>query len=454
MRLQTPVLDERRVRDVRRMLLTDVAAPMAEYVASLTPAELADLLVELSPIELARLEPLVGTERVADAIAELDPSEAARLLLRFTRADAADILEEMEPDDAVDVVEELGDRDAADILAEMEVDEADEIRDLMAYPSDTAGGRMTPEYVAISPSLTVAVAMRQIRAQAPDAEQIYYIYVIDRADRLMGVVSLRDLVMADPQRRIGEVMRHQVIRVPAEVDQEAAARLLLDHDFLALPVVASDGRLLGVLTADDLADVLEEEATEDIERLGGSEPLDEPYLRAPLAQLFRKRVVWLMVLFLAGTYTTAVLQTFADTLDKAVALAFFIPLLIGTGGNVGSQIVTTVVRAMAVGDVSMGDLWHVWRREIVVSLCVGLVMGSAMFVRALTMGVDFHVGVIVAAAALIIVGWSASIAAILPLVLRRFHVDPAVVSAPLITTLVDGTGLFLYLTIARVVLGI
>jgi magnesium transporter len=313
---------------------------------------------------------------------------------------------------------------------------------------------MTPEFIAIPPNLTVAVAMRQIRAQAPDAEQIYYIYVIDRLDRLIGVVSLRDLVMADPQRRIEQIMRHQVIRVPAEVDQEAAARLLMEHDFLALPVVAADGRLLGVVTADDLADVLEAEATEDIERLGGSQPLDEPYLRASLGQIFRKRVVWLMVLFLAGTYTTAVLQTFAGTLDQVVALSFFIPLLIGTGGNVGSQIVTTVVRAMAVGDVAFGDLWRVWRRELVVGVCVGLVMGSAMFIRALTMGVDFHIGVIVAAAALIIVGWSASIAAVLPILLRRMKIDPAVVSAPLITTLVDGTGLFLYLTIARMVLGI
>ena len=454
MRLQTPLLDERRVRDIRRMLLADQAGPTADFVLSLNPAQLADLLVELAPVELARLEPLVGAERLADAIAELDPSEAARLLLRFTRANAADILEEMEPDDAADVVEVLEDRDAADILAQMDTEEADEIRELMAYPPDTAGGRMTPEFIAIPPTLTVAVAMRQIRAQAPDAEQIYYIYVVDRADRLMGVVSLRDLVMADPQRRIDEVMRRQVIRVPAEVDQEAAARLLMEHDFLALPVVASDGRLLGVLTADDLADVLEEEATEDIERLGGSEPLDEAYLRASLGQIFRKRVVWLMVLFLAGTYTTAVLQTFSNTLDQVVALAFFIPLLIGTGGNVGSQIVTTVVRAMAVGDISYGDLWRVWRREILLGGCIGLVMGTAMFVRALTMGVDFHIGVIVAAAALIIVGWSASIAAILPIILRRLRIDPAVVSAPLITTLVDGTGLFLYLTIARVVLGV
>ena len=451
MRLQTTHLAEHQLRELRRLLANhNGSAGMA--AASLTPHELADLLVTLQPAELVQLEPVIGVERLADAVAELDPAEAARLIVRFSRAHAADILEEMEPDDATDVVEELGDEDAQRILAEMEDDEAREIRELMVYPPETAGGRMTPDFVSISPDVTVAGAMRLIRAQAADAETIYYIYVTDRIGRLIGVVSLRDLVAADPLRRIGDIMRHQVLRVPAATDQEEAARLLLDHDFLALPVVDAEGRLIGMITADDVADVIEEEATEDIERLGGSQPLDEPYLTAPLSQIFRKRVVWLMVLFLAGTYTSAVLQLFSDTLSQVVALSFFIPLLIGTGGNVGSQIVTTVVRAMAVGDVAFRDLWRVLTREIIVSLCVGIVMATAIFIRSETMAVDATIGIVVALAAIVIVVWAAAVAAVLPLILRRLRVDPAVVSAPLITTLVDGTGLLLYLSLARVVL--
>jgi magnesium transporter len=249
-------------------------------------------------------------------------------------------------------------------------------------------------------------------------------------------------------------MRRQVIRVPADADQELAAGLLMDHDLIALPVVDDAGRLIGVLTADDLADVIEEEATEDIERLGGSQPLGEPYLSTAPLQLFRKRIVWLMVLFLAGTYTSAVLQIFSDTLSQVVALTFFIPLLIGTGGNVGSQIVTTLVRAMAVGDVEMRDIWRVLGREVLIGLCLGAVMAAAMFIRAETMGVQVDIALAVSLAAVFIVLWSASVAAILPMVLHRVGIDPAVVSAPLITTLVDGTGLFIYLSIARVVLGI
>lgn len=451
MRLRAPQID---VRRLRHLVAAGRALEAAQFAANLTTPELAELLLRLQPQELSALESHLGTERLADAVAELDPSEAARLIVRLSRADAADILEEMDPDDATDIVEELEEAEAEGILAEMRSSDATEIRELLTYPPDTAGGRMTPEFVCLSPSLTVAAAMRLFRAQAPDAETIYYVYVTDRQDHLLGVVSLRELIIADPQQLIESVMRRQVIRVPASADQEETARLLTEHNFLALPVVDEDGRLLGVVTVDDVADVLEEEATEDIERLGGSQPLDTPYLSASLGELFRKRIVWLLALFVAGIATSAVLQGFSEVLSGAVALTFFIPLLIGTGGNVGSQIVTTVVRAMAVGDVDFADLWRVLRREILVSLGIGAVMGAAIFLRAETMAVEITIAVAVALSAVIIVAWAACVAAVLPLLLRRLGVDPAVVSAPFVTTLVDGSGLVIYLIIARLMLGV
>ncbi|MBM2809646.1 MAG: mgtE [Chloroflexi bacterium] len=451
MRLQSTHVDTRHLRE---LLADGNTAAAAELAFALTPTELADLLVRLGPTELALLESHLGTERIADAVAELDPSEAARLLVRFSRAEAADILEEMEPDDATDVVEELGEGEAEHILAEMRSADAEEIRELLAYPPQTAGGRMTPDFVAISPGLTVAAAMRLIRAQAPDAETIYYVYVTDRYNRLQGVVSLRDLVLAEPRQLIADVMRRQVIHVPAAADQEQAARLLLDHNLLALPVVDYQGRLLGVITIDDVADVLEEEATEDIEKLGGSQPLEEPYLSASMFQIFRKRIVWLLVLFLAATQTSTVISIFSLELEHVVALSFFIPLLIGTGGNVGSQIVTTVVRAMAVGEVRFTHLWRVLGRELVICLVVGLVMAAATMIRAGTMNLDLGIAVSAALAALFIVLWAGSVAAMLPMVLRRLGLDPAVMSAPLITTFVDGTGLLIYFLIARAVLNL
>jgi magnesium transporter len=451
MRLRSPQIDLRRLR---QLVGDGHAADAAQLAATLTAPELADLLIRLQPYELSALESHLGSERLADAVAELDPTEAARLIVRFSRAEAADILEEMEPDDATDIVEELAAAAAEGILAEMRSPEATEIRELLTYPPDTAGGRMTPEFVSLAPSLTIAAAMRLLRAQAPQAETIYYVYVTDRQDQLLGVVSLRELVIADPQQLIGSVMRRQVIRVPASADQEEAARLLMEHNLLALPVVDTEGRLVGVVTADDVADVLEEEATEDIELLGGSQPLDTPYLSASVSALFRKRIVWLLILFVAGTYTSFVLQAFSDTLANVVALTFFVPLLVGTGGNVGSQIVTTVVRAMAIGDVAFGHAWRVIRRELVVGLAVGVVMAGAVFVRAETMAVGVHISLVVALSAIFIVLWSALVAAVLPLGLQRLGLDPAVVSSPLLTTLVDGTGLMLYLTVARLVLGI
>ncbi len=451
MRRELIRIDAHQLRD---QLASRGPAAVADTLALLTREELAELLLQLDAGDLARLEPYVGKDRIADAVAELDPVEATQLLLRFSRGAAADILEEMEPDDATDVVAHLSVQNAEDILREMRADDAEEIRELMAYPPHTAGGRMTPEFISLSPYLTVAGALRVIRQRAPEAEQVYYLYVTDEKGRLQGVVSLRELVIAEPQQRIDAITRRQVIHVPATADQEVAARLLTDNDLLALPVVDDDGRLLGVVTADDVSDVLEEEATEDIEKLGGAQPLDVPYLQASVFRVAWKRIGWLLALFVAEAYTGTVLRFYQNELETVISLAFFIPLLIGTGGNVGSQITTTLVRAMAIGDVHLHDVLRVVWKEVRVSLIVATFMAIATFIRAWTLGVGVGVQTVVAITAAAIVLWSAVVAAVLPLALRRLGIDPAIVSAPFITTLVDGTGLIIYFTIALRVLGL
>jgi magnesium transporter len=451
MRRELIRIDARQLRD---LMANRGPAAAADAIALLTAEELAELLLQLDARDLTRLEPYLGKDRLADAIAELDPVEATQLLLRFSRDAAADILEEMEPDDATDVVGKLSAENAEDILREMQAADANEIRELMAYPEHTAGGRMTPEFISLSPGLTVAGALRVVRQRAKDAETVYYLYVTDEGGRLQGVVSLRDLVTADPQQRVGDIARRQVIHVPATADQEVAARLLTDHDLLALPVVDDETRLLGVVTADDVSDVLEEEATEDIEKLGGAQPLDVPYLQASVFRVAWKRIGWLLALFVAEAYTGSVLRYYENELQTVITLAFFIPLLIGTGGNVGSQITTTLVRAMAVGDVKMRDVFKVVWKEVRVSFIVGGFMAVATFIRAWTLGVGVGVQLVVAITAAAIVLWAALVAAALPIGLRRLRIDPAVVSAPFITTLVDGTGLIIYFTIALRVLGL
>jgi magnesium transporter len=337
----------------------------------------------------------------------------------------------------------------------MERDEAQDVRSLLSYPPQSAAGIMTPEYVALGPDLTADQALAALRRVAEEAETIYYVYVTDPdTNRLLGVLSLRNLVLSRPWTPIKDLMVSDIAKISADADQEEAARLLDQRTLLALPVVDDRDRLLGIITADDAADVLLEEAGEDIERLGGSQPLEEPYLQASVLHLVRKRVPWLMVLFVGGAYTASVLDHFERTLAQLIALSFFIPMLIGTGGNVGSQTVTTLVRAMGVGEVDFGDLLRVLRREVVVGTIIGLTMGLVTYLRAWTLGVGAQIGPVVALSALLIVVWAAVVSAVLPLLLHRLRIDPAVVSAPFITTLVDGTGLFLYFTIAQWLLGL
>jgi magnesium transporter len=249
-------------------------------------------------------------------------------------------------------------------------------------------------------------------------------------------------------------MAPTTVRVRATADQEVAARLLTDRNLLAIPVVDDSDRLLGIITEDDVADVLEAEATEDIERLGGSQPLNVPYRSSSVLLLVRKRVLWLLLLFAAEAYTGSVLRDFQSELTQVVSLAFFIPLLIGTGGNMGSQTVTLIVRAMALGELSIRDIGWIALKEMRVGLILGLVMAIVAFARAWLLGVGADIGIVVSLTILAISLWSATVAALLPLVLRQLRVDPAVVSAPLITTLVDGTGLIIYFEIARLVLGL
>jgi len=358
----------------------------------------------------------------------------------------------MDPDDAADVVENLPDADVDEILVRMRAEDATQIRTLANYEPDTAGGLMTPEYVAVSREARASEAIAAIRRLVDQAETVSYVYVVDAERHLLGVLSLYRLMLSGADTPVVELMAPTTVRVQATADQETAARLLTDRNLLAIPVVDDEDHLLGIITEDDVADVIEAEATEDIERLGGSQPLIVPYRVASVPLLFRKRIGWLLLLFVAEAYTGTVLRDFQDELAAVVSLSFFIPLLIGTGGNVGSQTVTLIVRAMALGEVSLRDVGWIVFKEVRVGLLLGAVMAVVAFGRAAILGVGVDVGLVVSITILAICLWSATVAAVLPLLLRRLRVDPAVVSAPLITTLVDGTGLIIYFEIARFVL--
>jgi magnesium transporter len=437
------ILLAERNRDALAVLLTDIR-----------PSEFVDLAAAFDAESVAELLEVIPEEWRADFVAELEPVEAADYIQTLTHGEAADLLEEMNPDDAADIFAEIPKVNAAQILIEMEPDEAAELTELAAYPPDTAGGIMTPAFVAISPDLRADQAVTALRKVAAEAETIYYVYVIDAEERFLGVLSLHRLVLSPPETPVGELMVRSAVRALATDDQEAVARLITDYNLLAVPVVDEDDRLIGIVTQDDIADVLEEEATEDIERLGGSQPLDISYRRAPVALLVRRRLPWLLFLFIAGAYTSSVLKAFEDISLEVVALGFFIPLLTGTGGNVGSQTVATLVRAMAVDDVQLRDVRWVLVKEAAVGVLMGGVMALVALGRAELLNVGFDVGLVVAITIGLICVWSATVAAVLPLILKKLRVDPAVVSAPVITTLVDGTGLIIYFTTAKLILNV
>ena len=418
------------------------------------PAEWADLIPELEPTEVAVLIQWLPDEEIAAILEELPPTSAAQILRSVSVIEAGQLLGEMDPDDAADVVDVLPDEAAAEILVRMKPDDAAEIRQLSEYEPDTAGGIMTPEYVAVSKDATSAQAIAAIRRLVDEAETVNYVYVVDEARHLLGVLSLYRLLLSPESTPVSKLMAASTVRVKASADQETAARILTDRNLLAIPVVDDEDHLIGIITEDDVADVIEAEATEDIERLGGSQPLNLPYRLASVPLLVRKRVGWLMLLFIAQGYTGTVLRNFEGELAAVVALSFFIPLLIGTGGNVGSQTVTLVVRSMALGEVAMRDLAWLVFKELRVGLVMGAVMGIAAVGQAWFLNVNSNIATAVSISVIAICAWAATVAAALPLLLRRLGVDPAVVSAPLISTLVDGTGLIIYFEIARVVLGL
>lgn len=451
------ITDEAASPTLLRSLRAAVAhgdGPQARALArTMFEADALALLEDLRPAELSRLFAILGDEVLAELLARLDEHDAARILARMSVAQAADILEAIDPDDATDIVAVMAPGVAEGLLVEMEPGEAAELRDLMSYPPESAGGIMTPAFVAISPALRADQAVVALRRVAEDAETVNYVYVCEPDTTLLGVLSLHRLVLTAPSSQVRDLMIPNPITIPVTADQEVAARLLTEYDLLAIPVVDAARHLLGIITADDVLDVFEEEATEDITRLGGASPLHTSYLRASPLSLFRSRIVWLLVLFVAQFASVAVLEHYQGEIDTAPVLAVFMTILIGTGGNIGSQTVSTVIRALAVGDIRPRNVAGVVGKEMLTGIALGVAMGVFMFGRGVLQGDQeaepTRLGLTLGLTVFILAVWAATVAAVLPIVLTRLRVDPAVVSAPLITSLIDATGLIIYFSVAR-----
>jgi len=418
---------------------------------ALLPVDQAEIFSDLAPDEQRRIIEGLPLEDTADILEKLEDEEVTEVARWLPAEQLADILDEMEPDEAADLLGDLKSDEAIQVLKLM--DSLEDISPLLLHPDETAGGLMTSEYLALGDRMWAERAIEAIRQWQTEREYLYY-FVVDRDGKLVGVVSVLKLLRAAPRTHLGDLMDRNFVSAPVSADQEACALLMSRYDLTALPVVDAADRLTGVITIDDIIDVIEDEATEDIQRLGGSAPLEKPYLLTSAWEIARRRVGWLLMLFVTGMFTTNVLELFEATLSRRVVLSFFIPLLIGTGGNAGSQTTSTIIRALSVGEVEKKDALKVLWHETQVGLLLGALVGVAGFIRAYLFDGTLDMGVTIGLAVGAIVFWSSSVGSLLPLFATLIGADPVLISGPLMSTLVDATGLFLYLSVAQAVLGL
>lgn len=403
---------------------------------------------------------ILPREEAAAFFLELSAHEQAALLLAMPDRERTLWIRLLAPDDAADLLQEVEPEERQALVSKMDALTRKEVSALLAYEEDEAGGLMNPRFARVRPDMTVEEAITYLRRQARHLETIYYAYVLDPQQRLLGVVSFRDLITSPSGRPVSSLMREDVVTVPESLDQEAVARIFGQTGFLALPVVDESGIVQGIVTSDDIVDVMEEEATEDIQKMGGMEALDTPYLRTPFFEMIRKRGGWLAALFLGEMLTATAMGYYEDEIARAVVLALFVPLIISSGGNAGSQATTLVIRAMALGELRIRDWWRVVGREFTAGLSLGVILAAIGFLRIFLWEVAFGiygehyllVALTVSVSLLGVVTWGTLAGSMLPFLLRRLGFDPASASAPFVATLVDVSGLVIYFTVASWVL--
>ncbi|MFC9067760.1 magnesium transporter [Streptomyces carpaticus] len=424
-----------------------------EWLETQPPYAIADELARMDAVKSVISFRLLDKDRALEVFEELDPVDQQQILQGLRDQAFRELVEHMDPDDRARMLKEAPAKVAQRVLAGLSAHERQMTAALLGYPEGSVGRYMTPETVALQQDLTVAQALETVRRRGARAETIYTLPVVDAGRRLTGIVELRELVLSEPETMVAALVVTEAPKARATERAEDAARLMRETNVLDLPVVDSEDRLVGLLTSDDAFEVIEAADTEDVARQAGAEPLERHYMSASVFQLSRTRVMWLMLLLVAAILTVMVTRAFEGELESVTQLALFIPLLIGAGGNAGAQAATAAVRALAVGEVRVSDLLKVIWRE-----CrTGLLLGSMLAVVGLLVGslfVGWDVAAVIALTLIVICAWASTVGGTMPLLAKRLRIDPAVVSAPMVTTLVDATGLVIYFSIAKVILGI
>lgn len=446
--------------DLQRLIDDRAYRELRDSLSAMEPADIADMIETLPPESGVVAFRVLPREVSGETFAELNQQVQESLLQELGTERSARVIEMMDPDDRVALLDELPIEIATRLIAQFSPSNRRVTQAILGYPADSVGRLMTPNYVRVREDWTIDKVLEHIRRYGNNAETINWVFVIDKDSKLIDDIHIREIILAEPGALISEIMDKEYVALFAADDQEEAVRVMNRYDRTALPVVDSLGLLVGIVTADDIADVAEEEFTEDVHKLGGMEALDAPYMSSPVLSMFKKRGGWLAGLFLMQVFTISIMGFFDEQLNKAVVLALFVPMIIASGGNTGTQAASLLVRAIAVEEVTLKSWWKIMRKELLTGLCLGVTLGVlgivVVWILSHTPMVEtphlMPLAITVGIAVFMIVIWGSLIGSMFPLLLNRVGLDPAASSSPLVATLMDVSGLTIYFVVALVLL--
>lgn len=440
---------------IEKLLEEKKYASLRDILTTINPADIALIFAEIPEEKLPLLFRLLPKELAAEAFVEMDEDMQEHLIKGFSDAELKAVVDELYVDDAVDIVEEMPANVVKRLLKQADPELRKMINEILKYPEDSAGSIMTTEYLSLRPQMTVEEAIKRIRRTCVDKETIYTCYVTDQNRTLIGMLSLKDLLVADDDDIVENIMETNVICVETHTDQEEVAQSLSKYNFMALPVVDKETRLVGIVTFDDAIDVIEEETTEDIEMMAAITPTDKPYLKTSVFEIWKKRIPWLLLLMISATFTTLIISSFESALAAQLVLTSFIPMIMGTGGNSGSQSSVTIIRGLSLDEIEFSDILKVIWKETRVAILCGLTLAVANFFKLILFeGVEVNISLTISLTLLITVLVAKVIGSSLPMLAKKIGFDPAVMASPLITTMVDALSLLVYFTTATALLNL
>lgn len=443
------------VEELQELVETKQYTRLRQELSEMNEADIATFLQELKPEDMFKIFRILPKSLAADVFSYLEIESQQVIITSLSDREAANIINNLMADDAVDLLEEMPANVVKKLLANANTETRRDINHLLRYPEDSAGSIMTVEFVDLKEDITVADAIERIRKVGLDSETVNICYVLDNKRTLKGTVALRYLLISEPDAVIGDIMHENVISINTLMDQEEVARQFQKYDFTAMPVVDNENRLVGIITVDDVVDILQEEATEDIEKMAAIVPSDKPYIKTGVFETWKKRIPWLLLLMISATFTGSIISSFEDALSACVILTAYIPMLMDTGGNAGGQASVSVIRSLSLNEIAFTDLFKVVWKEARVALLCGLTLAVANFVKLLLLDrISIMVAVVVCLTLFCAILIAKIIGCILPMIAKKIGFDPAVMASPFITTIVDALSLMIYFKIATILLHI